>query len=708
MDRPRLRGLHWLSRLTVLAVLVAGALGAPGASASPANPGVLPAATPVPAAPKAPAGSAPKAPSAPLDLPEALVSSGASDFMRVDTTLYWHSIAACAPIIKAPAAATPSPAAPKAPAANGDNPETISRLSTIYAGPTRLIFYQNAPRGANDCNPYKMYSRVVADQNFLYWVDANGLEKLSRNANPGDAPQLLAGGFNDQQPYQIAVGIQFIYLSRAGYNGCGIFHCLIFPSLDKVDKTSGAVTSLEPAGLLNTVYGFDLKVDPGERYLYFRQTGGGGATALQRMTLTSPGTWTTLESDATAYYPAGRRLIGCVRFICFFSDDVFVAHGSTAAGALHEILRYDYGASATAPTITSIYQSSDTADSVSINDIVSDGSNIFFFEQRSNACIGICFTTYTGWLFRSGIANANTLANIYQTGASIANNLNTSYSLDDDGAKLYWLENATTTGTVDRLSNQAAALPKSPMHVVGMEVTQGVQTTANSVPLIQGKRTFVRLYVQSDDPGRDVPGVTARLSATWTGGTGGGSDGPIAASNLMAITVKRAPSRAQLNDAFLFELPWSWVSGDNLVLTAELNPGHNPEQSDNYVNNVLTSKTFHLNPPPRVELRLFEYYYSMGGTTFGPAYAEKFGNTDWIRKAYPVDESNGNLQTPGGGLRWTWSTIIDQALADKVRYPAVPCEDKDTTPAASQNAKLPDCQNLRATAYVMNQIAGMR
>ncbi len=124
------------------------------------------------------------------------------------------------------------------------------------------------------------------------------------------------------------------------------------------------------------------------------------------------------------------------------------------------------------------------------------------------------------------------------------------------------------------------------MEVTGIEVTQGVQTASNSVPLIAGKRTFVRVYVKSDDPTRDVPGITARLRATWTGGSLGGVGDWIIPTSVASITVKRSPQRTNLNDGFLFELPFDWLNGDNLSIIVQLNPNDDPEQSDGYVNNV--------------------------------------------------------------------------------------------------------------------------
>ena len=44
------------------------------------------------------------------------------------------------------------------------------------------------------------------------------------------------------------------------------------------------------------------------------------------------------------------------------------------------------------------------------------------------------------------------------------------------------------------------------MYITGMEVTQAIQNTSNSVLLVKNKRTFVRVYVKSVGP--SVAGVT--------------------------------------------------------------------------------------------------------------------------------------------------------------------------------------------------------
>ena len=106
-----------------------------------------------------------------------------------------------------------------------------------------------------------------------------------------------------------------------------------------------------------------------------------------------------------------------------------------------------------------------------------------------------------------------------------------------------------TEGAVQRLPNDASALPQINMFITGMEVTQGIQNLSNGVPLIQNRRTFVRLYVKS--AGASVPGVTAhshqqRELRMCPAGQPGRHDDHGA----------RQPDRNDINQSFLFELPW--------------------------------------------------------------------------------------------------------------------------------------------------------
>ena len=130
--------------------------------------------------------------------------------------------------------------------------------------------------------------------------------------------------------------------------------------------------------------------------------------------------------------------------------------------------------------------------------------------------------------------------------------------------------------------------PPANIRVTGIEVTQGIQDLANSVTLIQGRRTFVRVYVQSD--GAAVEGVTATLTASayiacsalqCPPGSQGTLLGPLIPSNEHGprITVRSDPKRTNLDDSFVFELPWLWTEYKSLRLHVELSASAAPPKT---------------------------------------------------------------------------------------------------------------------------------
>ena len=105
-----------------------------------------------------------------------------------------------------------------------------------------------------------------------------------------------------------------------------------------------------------------------------------------------------------------------------------------------------------------------------------------------------------------------------------------------------------------------------------IEITQGIQNMTNTVPLVNGKPTFVRVYGQTN--GGTVKGVSALLHGQrYFGGEDLGTLSPINGSACLELDGD-TPDRDQFSDSFVFELPESWWSG-GVTMTAELNAGEN-------------------------------------------------------------------------------------------------------------------------------------
>ncbi len=113
-------------------------------------------------------------PAAPADVPTALVGSGVGNYALVSPKLFWH---------------TPVPPCPPADASGGgaspqatQYPETIKRIAT-YGSTVRTLYSV-----MRDCGQGQILSNLAADADYIYWLTAGGLVRLSTDANPGDAP----------------------------------------------------------------------------------------------------------------------------------------------------------------------------------------------------------------------------------------------------------------------------------------------------------------------------------------------------------------------------------------------------------------------------------------------------------------------------------------------------------------------------------------
>ncbi len=135
--------------------------------------------------------------------------------------------------------------------------------------------------------------------------------------------------------------------------------------------------------------------------------------------------------------------------------------------------------------------------------------------------------------------------------------------------------------------------PATPLDLTisGVEITQGIQNLANEVPLIAGKKTLARLYVNT--AGATVPGLEAKLHGTRNGE-------PLPMSPLSPFTecpvIPPNPNRANLTDSINFLLPEEWREG-SLTLTFDLNANRKIPEED-YTNNTLERDIFFFSLPP--------------------------------------------------------------------------------------------------------------
>jgi len=174
----------------------------------------------------------------------------------------------------------------------------------------------------------------------------------------------------------------------------------------------------------------------------------------------------------------------------------------------------------------------------------------------------------------------------------------------------------------------ATPVPTADLVATNLEITQAVQDLNNSVRLVDGKRTFVRFHVRS--------GLS---SAAWGTAKLTVQSGPSVAvlspinGFYGLVPVKPAPSRGNLNDSFLFELPAAFRKG-TVTLSAQVKPLSNVVDINPGNNQAATQVSFE--SAPGLNLVIFRIGYSFGGQTYYPPMGHVDQLIDWLRRAYPT------------------------------------------------------------------------
>ncbi len=549
----------------ILAALLAAGLGGPAAS---------------------PAQAADNAVNA---IPDTVIASGVTSYSLAVPKIFWHSN-------QVPTCPIPDPQPPNLIIPPIVIPNEFVRRIASYGSPVRNLYAEY-----EDCNQSKILSNVVADTNYVYWLTANGLYRLSVDANPGDAPQLMNALLKG--PGELADGGDRIYTidQDSVYNFTEVSYVYKTPNYAHIELTAAANA-------------WNLQTDG--TYVFYMV-----GTNLYRI---EPGvdSGILVSTGVTGYYDEGYRFGGCTLISCFYTNQAFVAKSG-------QVFRYNNNNKTLGAT--AIYNSVDAT--ATIYSLVSDSTNLFLFESRQAVCEPFC--TYLDVLERTGRSSEAGKGDLYSYGPSFVDKPD---HLTTDGSLLYWQE----AGALKRLWNNAAAIPPVNVYVTGMEVTQGIQNASNSVVLIKDRPTFVRVFVKST--GGSVPGVTAVLTTRAAVGIQQLSPvNPVGTT----ITVRGTPNQNDINQSFLFELPWDWTHVSSLDLHVNVNPYKVPLETS-YADNTYdlpSNVTFQNSPSLSVEF--FNLNYTIGGKTYSPRYVQDVLKTySWILRAYPLGGAVGDYFKP--------------------------------------------------------------
>jgi hypothetical protein len=614
-----------------------------------------------------PPAQSPAQPNAPQDVPDTLVSSGVTDYTLAGVKLFWHTAPASCP----PAKPDGSGTAPNAPADNFV--DIISRVASRGSLARKLYFQQLYCQSLAG----RIQSNVVADDNYVYFTKSDGLYQLSVNANVGDAPQLmnaLVSGYAE-----VTSDDTYVYVLTSPGSSSGA-------TVNGVRKDNHQLVAWGSAGAyasnLQVSHGYFFATSYTGDYVYWNQNGN-----LKRLNLNTAGV-ATIATGVAAYHADGGRIffsgIGL-----FFSDLVYFSTTGTSFGSALKTYNNVSGT-----TSNALYDAGDD----SIRSIAIDADHAFFLQEHFVPCSPQpCFGgTYTDYVMRRGRGASGATDVLYTSGQSFLNS--TESNLKEAGDYLFW----QSGDAVRRLPKDATALPLTNMRTTALEITQSIQKPDNSVRLIQNKRTFVRMFVQSDGP--SVAGVTALLYGRTSQC---GAVGPLLPVNDVGtnLTVRSSPQRINLNDSFLFELPWSWTTCGSLTIDVRLNPFHAPPQAS-YVNNDLSAGPFFFSVSPRLQVQFVAWQYVLFNQWHTPMFIRDIMETySWIRRAYPVNSTTGSSTDPSAGFRPGLWFAGDDTLGAKVAGTDPSCQDlywKD-----DKNVWHDD-RNLCASRYTNQQMVQMR
>lgn len=126
-------------------------------------------------------------------------------------------------------------------------------------------------------------------------------------------------------------------------------------------------------------------------------------------------------------------------------------------------------------------------------------------------------------------------------------------------------------GGVVRVSNRPLNV-----EVVAMEVTQGVQDWQNSVELVRGRLTFVRVFLQASGQRRATATLHGTKLSTGSVETELGMVNQFNSGNDISINTNIVSNRNDINASLNFLLPYSWTtinSTESLELTLEFSSG---------------------------------------------------------------------------------------------------------------------------------------
>jgi hypothetical protein len=212
----------------------------------------------------------------------------------------------------------------------------------------------------------------------------------------------------------------------------------------------------------------------------------------------------------------------------------------------------------------------------------------------------------------------------------------------------------TSTATNQRIFLPAISAGPA-VRVSAIELTQAIQNESQSVPMIVGRPTVARVFLQSSVT---MPGQSVTLSAKRNGVALPGS--PL---RKVGVTARIAPNRMNAGDSINFLLPTAWLSGA-VELTARV------EQSGR---SLSTTVPFQQVAPLRITIVPIAYVHAPTGKSYAAPTAVDFPAS--VQRMFPVPNVEvrwhaplpfrGNVTKSASNRLADWDRLLNLVLAIK-------------------------------------------
>jgi hypothetical protein len=165
--------------------------------------------------------------------------------------------------------------------------------------------------------------------------------------------------------------------------------------------------------------------------------------------------------------------------------------------------------------------------------------------------------------------------------------------------------------------------------ITGIEVTQSVQDAQNSVPLVAGRSTMLRIYTRTSGYAQPPTNVKISVQANGNG---------IVLNNTPALlnaTVPASSSRSDYGSTINYALPANWLAG-SLDLTVKIDPDNQLFEKDENNNSISKHLVFNNVPTLKVMVVPVNYTNTKDGKVYpGPT---RDDISDWIMRIYPISK----------------------------------------------------------------------